>query len=66
MLPDGPLNAALGGTVMFSTTLTPPEKTFLSVVWAFIDLPMIKIITLNGVNLTYKGRIKLFTYPASL
>ncbi|XP_044063237.1 carcinoembryonic antigen-related cell adhesion molecule 5-like [Siniperca chuatsi] len=66
VLPDGPLNAAVGQTVTFITTLTPPEKPFLVVGWKFGDRD---IITFNYVNITapeYEGRITLFMSTASL
>ncbi|XP_049902005.1 carcinoembryonic antigen-related cell adhesion molecule 5-like [Epinephelus moara] len=65
VLPDV-LNAAVGETVMFTTTLTPPEKPFLSVGWTFDGK---NIITFNDKNFTapeYEGRITLFMSTASL
>ncbi|XP_049902007.1 carcinoembryonic antigen-related cell adhesion molecule 5-like [Epinephelus moara] len=65
VLPDV-LNAAVGETVMFTTTLTPPEKPFLSVGWTFGEK---NIITFSGLNVTapeYEGRITLFMSTASL
>ncbi|XP_041797869.1 carcinoembryonic antigen-related cell adhesion molecule 1-like [Chelmon rostratus] len=61
LLPDGPLNAAVGEEVMFTTTLAPTEIPFISVAWTFGDKP---IITSNVENLTepeYEGRITFFT-----
>ncbi|XP_038568386.1 carcinoembryonic antigen-related cell adhesion molecule 5-like [Micropterus salmoides] len=66
LLPDGPLNAAVGGTVMFTTTLTPAEKPFITAAWNFGDR---FIITSNVGNITgpeYEGRITFFTSTASL
>ncbi|XP_049902629.1 carcinoembryonic antigen-related cell adhesion molecule 5-like [Epinephelus moara] len=65
VLPDV-LNAAVGEMVMFNTTLTPPEKPFLSVGWTFDGK---NIITFSGVNSTapeYEGRITLFMSTGSL
>ena len=66
MLPDGPLNATLGGTVMFNTTLTPQEKPFTTIGWTFGRR---NIITFNNGNTTapeYEGRITLFMSTGSL
>ncbi|XP_047453850.1 carcinoembryonic antigen-related cell adhesion molecule 5-like [Mugil cephalus] len=66
VLPDGPLNAAVGGKVTFTTTLTPPEKPFPSVSWSF---GVINIITSNTENTTsaeYIDRITYFPSTASL
>ncbi|XP_049902002.1 carcinoembryonic antigen-related cell adhesion molecule 5-like isoform X2 [Epinephelus moara] len=65
VLPDV-LNAAVGETVMFTTTLTPPEKPFSSVGWTFDGK---NIITFNDKNFTapeYEGRITLFMSTGSL
>ncbi|XP_078027819.1 cell adhesion molecule CEACAM5-like isoform X1 [Epinephelus lanceolatus] len=65
VLPDV-LNRAVGETVMFNTTLTPSEKPFLTLGWAFNGK---SIITFSGVNTTapeYEGRITLFMSTGSL
>ncbi|XP_068425846.1 carcinoembryonic antigen-related cell adhesion molecule 1-like [Clinocottus analis] len=66
VLPDGPLNAAVGGTVMFTTTVTPSETPFLVVQWKF---GYNNIITFNINNITapeYESRITLFMSTGSL
>ncbi|XP_049440133.1 carcinoembryonic antigen-related cell adhesion molecule 5-like [Epinephelus fuscoguttatus] len=65
VLPDV-LNKAVGETVIFTTTLTPPQKPFLAVGWTFDGKP---IITFSGVSSTapeYEGRITLFLSTGSL
>ena len=65
MLPDGPLKATVGGTVMFTTTLTPPEK-LRTIGWTFGNR---NIMIFNHENTTapeYEGRITLFTSSGSL
>ena len=64
VLPDGPLNAVLGGTVMFTTALTPPEKPISFVEWQFRE----KVIIDTNTNATavYEGRVTLFTSTGSL
>ncbi|XP_073340700.1 cell adhesion molecule CEACAM5-like [Pagrus major] len=65
VLPDGPLNAAVGETVMFTITPTPSEKPF-TIAWTFRDR---NIITFRGENTTgpeYEGRITLFISTGSL
>ncbi|XP_029306952.1 carcinoembryonic antigen-related cell adhesion molecule 1-like [Cottoperca gobio] len=66
VLPDGPLNAAVGETVTFSTTLTPQGTQIISVNWKFGTKV---IFTFNGVNITapeYEGRITYFMSTGSL
>ncbi|XP_036931287.1 carcinoembryonic antigen-related cell adhesion molecule 1-like isoform X2 [Acanthopagrus latus] len=66
VLPDGPLNAVLGGRVMFTATLTPSEKPFTTIGWTFGSR---NIITFSGVNITapeYEGRITLSMATGSL
>ena len=66
MLPDGPLNAVLGGRVMFTATLTRSEKPFTTIGWTFGSR---NIITFSGVNITapeYEGRITLSMATGSL
>ncbi|KAK1895058.1 Carcinoembryonic antigen-related cell adhesion molecule 1 [Dissostichus eleginoides] len=65
VLPDGPLNAAVGGKVMFNTTLTP-GTTFITMNWKFGAK---EIFTWNVNNFTepeYEGRITFFMSTGSL
>ncbi|KAK5861851.1 hypothetical protein PBY51_017295 [Eleginops maclovinus] len=65
VLPDGPLNAAVGGKVMFTTTLTP-GTSFQSVTWKFGTK---QIFTFNVNNFPapgYEGRITFFMSTGSL
>ncbi|XP_068568956.1 carcinoembryonic antigen-related cell adhesion molecule 5-like [Cebidichthys violaceus] len=65
VLPDGPLNAAVGETVMLSTMLTPSETPFQSVTWKFGG----KNIYFNVNNFTepeYEARITFFISTGSL
>ncbi|KAM9353507.1 cell adhesion molecule CEACAM5-like [Symphorus nematophorus] len=65
VLPDGPLNAAVGETVNFTTTLTPPANPFLSVGWRFGEKPVITS-TASSNPPEYEGRITLFMSTGSL
>ncbi|XP_059194815.1 carcinoembryonic antigen-related cell adhesion molecule 5-like [Centropristis striata] len=67
VLPDGPLNAAVGGTVMFTTTLTPHEHTIVTVSWIYGGIK--PVFTFTGDNITepeYEGRITFFMSTGSL
>uniref|UniRef100_A0A669EZY7 Ig-like domain-containing protein n=1 Tax=Oreochromis niloticus TaxID=8128 RepID=A0A669EZY7_ORENI len=68
VLPDGPLNAAVGETVMFTTTLTPTDKPFQSVTWSFnFSTPIIIVINSEEtIGPEYEGRITFFPSTASL
>ncbi|XP_074539385.1 cell adhesion molecule CEACAM6-like [Halichoeres trimaculatus] len=66
ILPAGPLSGAVGGKVMFTTNLRPPETPFLSVSWSFKGL---NIITSTSTNITEPGhanRISLDRATGSL
>lgn len=70
MLPDS-LTAADGGTVMFTTTVTPPEIPFMVVVWGFSDINGVhsSILTSSHEDIiepAYKDRITLFRSTGSL
>ncbi|XP_055084053.1 carcinoembryonic antigen-related cell adhesion molecule 1-like [Periophthalmus magnuspinnatus] len=59
ILPAGPLNGAVGGTVRFTTNLSPPAKPFFTVSWSFKGT---NIITSTNTNVTapgYTSRISL-------
>ncbi|KAL3980514.1 plasminogen activator, urokinase receptor [Sarotherodon galilaeus] len=68
VLPDGPLNVAVGETVMFTTTLTPTEKPFQFVNWSFnLSTPIIIVINSEEtIGPEYEGRITFFPSTASL
>ena len=70
MLSDGPLNAAVGGTVIFNTTLTPPERPFLVVAWSVIinntERFIITSTSSNNTDPEYEGRITLYRSTGSL
>uniref|UniRef100_A0A8C2ZLI8 Ig-like domain-containing protein n=1 Tax=Cyclopterus lumpus TaxID=8103 RepID=A0A8C2ZLI8_CYCLU len=70
LLPDS-LIAAVGETVVFTTTVTPPEAPFLIVTWSFYDIhgAHSNIITSSNEDLTgpaYTDRITLFRANGSL
>nr|XP_020516223.1 carcinoembryonic antigen-related cell adhesion molecule 1-like isoform X1 [Labrus bergylta] len=65
LLPDGPLNGAVGGTVMF-TTVNPPESPFVSTIWKFGDKTIIISNTQNYTYPGYEGRITFFPSTGSL
>ncbi|CAK6977088.1 carcinoembryonic antigen-related cell adhesion molecule 5-like [Scomber scombrus] len=70
VLPDE-LTAAVGGEVMFTTTVTPPETPFVFVSWTFvlnnIERPIITSYTSSDIiNPEYEGRISLDRSTGSL
>ncbi|KAK1895096.1 Carcinoembryonic antigen-related cell adhesion molecule 5 [Dissostichus eleginoides] len=65
VLPDGPLNAAVGGKVMFTTTLTP-GTTFQSVNWKFGAKDIFAWNVNNFPAPEYEGRITFFMSTGSL
>ncbi|XP_022620373.1 carcinoembryonic antigen-related cell adhesion molecule 5-like [Seriola dumerili] len=70
VLPDT-LVAAVGETVMFTTTVLPQETPILVVTWSFLDISGISfnIITSSSVNISapgYMDRITLFRSTGSL
>ena len=65
VLPDGPLNAAVGETVMFTTNLTP-GKTIQSLVWKFGSKEIFTFFRSNFPAPEYEGRITFFMSTGSL
>ncbi|XP_060906270.1 hemicentin-1-like isoform X4 [Labrus mixtus] len=65
LLPDGPLNGAVGETVMF-TTVNPPESPFVSTNWTFGDKLIIVSNIQNYTSPEYEGRITFFPSTGSL
>ncbi|XP_071325172.1 hemicentin-1-like [Trachinotus anak] len=59
ILPPGPLNAAVTGKMKFTTTLTPPDKPFLSVSWSFKEGNIITSTSSNITEPEYVNRISL-------
>uniref|UniRef100_A0A668A5V2 Ig-like domain-containing protein n=1 Tax=Myripristis murdjan TaxID=586833 RepID=A0A668A5V2_9TELE len=69
VLPDN-LNGADGGSVFFTTTVTPPEKTFLVVAWSFNngsgDREIITSVSSNVIGSGYENRITFDRSTGSL
>ncbi|XP_067365596.1 carcinoembryonic antigen-related cell adhesion molecule 5-like isoform X2 [Channa argus] len=70
MLPDGPLTAAVGGAVMFTTTRTPSNKPFVFIGWIFnhnnTDTNIITSTSTDNIGPDYVGRITLSKSTGSL
>ncbi|XP_040900301.1 carcinoembryonic antigen-related cell adhesion molecule 1-like [Toxotes jaculatrix] len=66
VLPDDSLNAAVGGSVIISTTLSPPGTPFLSVTWTVGVKEIITSAISNFTEPEYEGRITLFRSTGSL
>ncbi|XP_034553524.1 titin [Notolabrus celidotus] len=65
VLPDT-VNAAVGETLKFTTTLSPTEKPFTLMNWKFGDRDIITSDFLNRTGPGYEGRITLFPLTGSL
>ncbi|XP_060906285.1 carcinoembryonic antigen-related cell adhesion molecule 2-like isoform X2 [Labrus mixtus] len=65
VLPDL-LNAAVGETVRFTTTLSPTEKPFSSVAWWFGDREIITSNSVTAIYTDYESRITYFPSTGSL
>ncbi|XP_040899708.1 hemicentin-1-like [Toxotes jaculatrix] len=70
VLPDS-LTASVGGTVMFTTTVTPPETPFLAITWGFSDvlgngLNIITSVDETIIGPSYTDRVTFFRSTGSL
>lgn len=65
VLPDN-LNARVGETVTFTTTVTPAVTPFLVVAWSFSGSNIITSGDVNSTDAAYADRITLFRSTASL
>uniref|UniRef100_A0A667ZWG2 Ig-like domain-containing protein n=1 Tax=Myripristis murdjan TaxID=586833 RepID=A0A667ZWG2_9TELE len=69
VLPDN-LNGAAGGSVFFTTTVTPPEKPFVMVAWTFIsgsgDRDIITSTSSDVIGSGYENRITFDRSTGSL
>ncbi|XP_068613845.1 carcinoembryonic antigen-related cell adhesion molecule 5-like [Brachionichthys hirsutus] len=66
VLPETPLNESVGGTVMFTTTVTPTETQFFAVEWKFGDKVIFYFNAKNTTGPEYEGRIRVFMSTGSL
>lgn len=60
-MPDGPLNGTVGGTIVFTTTLTPAESQFSSIEWKFGQKSILFGHSTNTTAPEYEGRITLMS-----
>uniref|UniRef100_A0A3Q2Y7Z2 Carcinoembryonic antigen-related cell adhesion molecule 20-like n=1 Tax=Hippocampus comes TaxID=109280 RepID=A0A3Q2Y7Z2_HIPCM len=70
VLPNGPLTAAVGGSVRFDTEVAPTETPFHTVIWTFVsggkETPVVTATSQNKTSDGYQGRITLFIQTGSL
>ncbi|XP_036067651.1 carcinoembryonic antigen-related cell adhesion molecule 1-like, partial [Oryzias melastigma] len=68
ILPDGPLNAAVGGSVMFTTSLTEADGPFISGIWTFNVTDFIISYNPSSTDIfpNYQDRITYVSSTASL
>uniref|UniRef100_A0A3B3C9P6 Ig-like domain-containing protein n=1 Tax=Oryzias melastigma TaxID=30732 RepID=A0A3B3C9P6_ORYME len=68
ILPDGPLIAAVGGSVMFTTSLTEADGPFISVIWTFNVTDFIISYNPSSTDIfpNYQDRITYVSSTASL
>lgn len=66
MLPNDSLNASVGTSVTFSTTLTAQEGEFLLIDWKFKDSTIIYFNEETNITSGYEGRVNISMNTGSL
>lgn len=66
MLPNDSLNASLGMTVTFTTTVTAQEAPFILIDWKFNDETIIYFNDIINIQPGYKDKANISMYTGSL
>lgn len=68
LLPNGPLNVSVGGTIVFTTTLSPTEVSIETIDWRVNETTYITFSneTSNVTEPEYEGRVSLLPTTGSL